>query len=165
MIEQRRYALDACRAVISELDSRLSECSLTGENRDHAVWLVTGAAILADVAVEWRDSEPTPTPKPEPVPETKPDHEAMRRRVLDNIKRGILRDAAEKPVVEVCQFDYWVNGDAITTGTRYELLRSLSPDMPVRALVHPDCERSEVARILRKIADDIESMKSREAAP
>ncbi|NVZ09523.1 hypothetical protein HW932_09630 [Allochromatium humboldtianum] len=64
MIEQRRYALDACRAVIRELDSRLSECSLTSENRDHAVWLVTGAAILADVAVEWRDSEPTPTPVP-----------------------------------------------------------------------------------------------------
>ena len=59
MIEQRRYALDACRAVIRELDSRLSECSLTNEDRDHAVWLVTGAAILADIAVEWRDSAPT----------------------------------------------------------------------------------------------------------
>lgn len=55
MPEQRRFALDACRAVIRELDSRLSECSLTSEDRDHAVWLVTAAAILADVAVEWRD--------------------------------------------------------------------------------------------------------------
>ena len=66
MIEQHRCALDACRAVIRELDSRLSECSLTSEDRDHAVWLVTGAAILADIAVEWRDSAPAPataTPK------------------------------------------------------------------------------------------------------
>ncbi|MCK7578895.1 MAG: hypothetical protein MZV65_26330 [Chromatiales bacterium] len=67
MIEQRRYALDACRAVIRELDSRLSECSLTSEDRDHAVWLVTGAAILADIAVEWRDSLPESAPTPSNV--------------------------------------------------------------------------------------------------
>ena len=73
MIEQRRYALDACRAVIRELDSRLSECSLTSEDRDHAVWLVTGAAILADVAVEWRDSEPTPVPTTDTPKATEPE--------------------------------------------------------------------------------------------
>ena len=73
MIEQRRYALDACRAVIRELDSRLSECSLTSEDRDHAAWLVTGAAILADVAVEWRDSAPTPASATDTPKATEPE--------------------------------------------------------------------------------------------
>ncbi|MCK7579069.1 MAG: hypothetical protein MZV65_27280 [Chromatiales bacterium] len=63
MPEQRRHALDALRATIRELDNRLCE-SPTGEDLDHATWLVTGAAILADIAIEWRDSAPTPTPAP-----------------------------------------------------------------------------------------------------
>jgi hypothetical protein len=56
MIEQRRFALDACRAVIRELDARLSDDSHpTPEERNHHVWLVTAASILIDIAVEFRN--------------------------------------------------------------------------------------------------------------
>ena len=56
MIEQRRYALDACRAVIRELDARLTDKTQpTPEEHDHQVWLVTAASILADIAVEFRN--------------------------------------------------------------------------------------------------------------
>lgn len=56
MIEQRRFALDAARAVVRELDARLSENTRpTPADRIHEDWLVTAAAILLDIAVEFRD--------------------------------------------------------------------------------------------------------------
>lgn len=56
-MSEKRFAFDACRAVLRELDRQLSEGSpTTNEERDHCVWLSTAALILADAAIEHRGS-------------------------------------------------------------------------------------------------------------
>lgn len=54
-MSEQRFALDALRAVLRELDNRLSEDTKpTPEEQDHHVWLSTACLILADAAIEQR---------------------------------------------------------------------------------------------------------------
>ena len=56
-MSEGRFALDSLRAVLRELDNRLSEeTKPTPEEHDHHVWLSTACLILADAAIEHRDS-------------------------------------------------------------------------------------------------------------
>ena len=181
MSNQHRFSLQALAAIVRELDDKLTDLNRAelAEHHEHLVWLATGASILADLAIEQANS--TPTPKPTPANDDAPKAtcrvgdlmrpDSLSHETPEHIKGVLLRQAAEKPVCEVVQFDCWTNGsldlcepdddgDAVMCGRDHELLRSLSPHMPVRALIHPDCDQAEAARALRKIADDVESMES-----
>lgn len=70
-MSEQRFALDSLRATLRELDRQLSEgAPTTNEERDHCVWLSTACLILADAAIEHRDSTSAPTPTPAPATDT-----------------------------------------------------------------------------------------------
>ncbi|MCK7581685.1 MAG: hypothetical protein MZV65_42775 [Chromatiales bacterium] len=70
-MSEQRFALDSLRATLRELDRQLSEgAPTTNEERDHCVWLSTACLILADAAIEHRDSTPAPTPTLAPATDT-----------------------------------------------------------------------------------------------